>query len=122
MRITNYKVTSLPPVGQPNSTYYVKSPGDTVVSSYITDLAGNYFQVSNSVESEEVNEKLIGVIDGSNATFTTTFNFVVSKENVYINGLKQTKPEFYNTVGTNTIVFTDSPNAGEILEINYEKL
>lgn len=70
-------------------------------------------------------EELTGVKNGSNATFTTQFDFVPGTEEVRINGLTQENTDTqicYYTVGTHTIVFTDSPLSVDYLDIDYNKL
>lgn len=62
-----------------------------------------------------------GIIDGSNATFTTEFDFIPETLQVYINGLLQTVILHYNTSGTTTITFSDSPKTLDIIEVNYQK-
>jgi len=124
--IRDFKVNALPlPTGVPNSRYYVPNGNGTDVDEYITDLNGNYRKVNpvgSGISLEEVNETLVGIINNSNATFTTSFNFEPSSTNVYINGIRQQKPTHYNTVGNTTIIFTDSPLIGDLLEINYIKI
>jgi hypothetical protein len=123
--IADYKVNTLPINGVPNARYYVPNGNGTDIDEYLTDKDGNYRKVSPVVVIggyEEINEVLIGVVNNSNVTFTTSFNFDPSTTIVFINGIKQKKPVHYNTVGTNTVVFTDSPLVGELLEINYVKL
>ena len=121
--IEDYKVDVLPVKGVPNARYYVPNGNGSDVDEYITDLVGNFRKVNPivSVDYEEITEQLIGVINDSNATFTTTFPFQPDTEIVFINGIKQKKPIHYNTVGNNTVIFSDSPLVGEILEINYVK-
>lgn len=123
--IKDYKVLNLPSKGQPNSRYYVPNGNGTDVDEYITDVYGNFRKVNpmgSGILLEEVNEALSGVIDNSNATFITSFNFEPSSTNVYINGIRQKKPTHYNTIGNNTVIFIDSPLVGDILEINYVKI
>lgn len=64
----------------------------------------------------------IGVIDGSNATFTTPFDFVAGKVEVFLNGLLQKLVTHYQTIGTNQIQFNDSPQIGDQILINQIKL
>jgi hypothetical protein len=68
------------------------------------------------------NENLIGVIDGSNATFTTTDNFIQGSEEVKINGLTQRPTRDYTITPPNTIQFTSSPEPNDQLFISYNKL
>jgi hypothetical protein len=51
------------------------------------------------------NETPSGTVDGSNATFTSQYNFVPESVEVFINGLKQ-KPiiHYINFMGTQTII------------------
>lgn len=123
--IKDYKVTELPSKGQPNSRYYVPNGNGTDVDEYVTDKEGNYHKVNPVVtvttSYEEVNEPLIGTINNSNPIFSTSFNFDPDTTIVFINGVKQKKPEHYNTIGSSIIVFSDSPEVGDILEINYVK-
>lgn len=65
-------------------------------------------------------EPAIGIINGSNATFTTTFNF--SQIAIFINGLLQKLVTHYQTVGNNTIIFNESPQTGDIILFNIIKL
>lgn len=68
-----------------------------------------------------VGEVPTGLVNGSNATFTTAFAFIPESVEVKINGLTQKKVTHYNTSGTTTILFTDSPTTGEIILVNYIK-
>ncbi len=123
--IRDFKVNTLPLIGVPNSRYYLKvAPGDKYIE-YLTDNLGNFLSPTLPVTPtvyEEVNEELIGVINGINNSFTTSFNFDPDTTIVFINGVKQKKPLHYNTVGFNTVTFSDSPLVGDILEINYVKI
>jgi hypothetical protein len=67
------------------------------------------------------NETPSGTLDGSNATFTTEFNFVPASVEAFINGLKQKPIVHYITMGTQTIIFTDSPQTVDQILINYQK-
>lgn len=67
------------------------------------------------------NETPSGVINNSNATFLTAFDFIPGKVLVYINGLKQEPVTHYQTSGTKTIMFSDSPLVGEKISVDYIK-
>lgn len=62
-----------------------------------------------------------GTVDGSNATFITAFEFVPESVDVFINGLKQKKVLHFNTSGTQTIIFSESPLPGDQILVNYLK-
>lgn len=68
------------------------------------------------------NEVPSGSINGSNATFTSAYDFIIDTLEVFLNGVKLTKLSDYNTSGTNTISLYTSPLTGELLNINYIKL
>lgn len=74
--------------------------------------------VSGELVTNEVPE---GLIDGSNATFTTEFEFVPESISITINGLEQKSPENYITSGTQTIIFSSSPETGDQILIDYIK-
>lgn len=63
-----------------------------------------------------------GAIDGSNATFTSQFDFIISSLQVFLNGIRLKQTNDYTTSGTNTILLNTSPTTGEIILINYLKL
>ena len=62
-----------------------------------------------------------GVIDGSNATFTTAFDFVPESVDVS-DGVRLKVIEDYQTTGNRTIILNQSPLAGENILIDYIKL
>lgn len=66
------------------------------------------------------NENLIGLKNGVNSTFTTTFQLIPDTEEVFSNGIKLNKPDDYNISGQ-VITLTFSPVSGEQLTINYTK-
>lgn len=67
------------------------------------------------------NETPAGLIDGSNATFTTAFHFIPESVEVMVNGLYQKRIRDFNTTGNHTIILAISPGAGETLLVNYIK-
>lgn len=60
-----------------------------------------------------------GAVNGSNATFLTTFDFIPESVQVFVNGVFQKKTEDFNTSGTNTIILAVSPLTGEVILVNY---
>lgn len=64
-----------------------------------------------------------GLINGSNATFTSAFPFDPLSVEVFLNGLRQQVIADYNTVGNTQIIFLVSPESNtSSLLINYKKL
>lgn len=68
------------------------------------------------------NEVPSGVINGSNATFTTLYNFDPTSVMVTINGLRQKPTLHFQTSGNTTIILSDSPQVGDILLVDYQRI
>lgn len=66
-----------------------------------------------------LNETPSGVVNGSNATFVTAFNFLPGQIAIRINGLSQRPLVDFTTTGTTTILFTESPLVGDALQVDY---
>ncbi len=62
-----------------------------------------------------------GTIDGSNATFTTDYDFDPDTVQVFYNGLAQYNPTHYTTSGVTTITLNFSPASGDVLTVNYDR-
>jgi hypothetical protein len=76
---------------------------------------------ASGADSFVLNEVPTGLVNGSNVTFTTAFNFVPGSEQVFLNGIKLTLLQDYNTSGNNTITLYQSPLTGELIQVNYTK-
>jgi hypothetical protein len=87
-----------------------------------------YRQSLNNISSEDlgvlfINSEIpIGVINNSNAIFTSINPFVPESVELYINGLKQLPVDEYITTGGNTITLLTSPQTTDVLTINYIKI
>lgn len=100
-----------------------------IAASIVTDFQNYYTKAEiNALLSGDIdlsriveNEIPVGAVNSSNATFTTQFNFVPATVAITINGLEQTPTEHYATVGTNTILFSDSPQTGDHILVDYIK-
>jgi hypothetical protein len=68
------------------------------------------------------NERPAGVIDGSNATFTSAFDFVPESVRLLVNGLGRAPVDEFVTSGNRTIQLTFSPASGDNILIHYAKL
>ncbi len=68
-----------------------------------------------------VGEVPIGAIDGSNASFTTAYDFVPESVEVFWSGIRLNLVSEYVTVGTQTINLTQSPQIGEVITVNYQR-
>jgi hypothetical protein len=62
---------------------------------------------------------LVGLINGINNTYTTTFNINPDKLHVFVNGIKQKIVDDYTIPHIRTINFNVSPEIGDKLEIYY---
>ena len=63
-----------------------------------------------------VGETPAGVINGSNATFTTSQPFQSGTTAVYLNGLRE---DFYSESGNSTVILGAPPTVGDKLRIDY---
>ena len=87
-----------------NGALPLEPPGTTIV---------------NTISQVVRNEPATGLVNGSNATFTTAFAFAPETVEVTVNGVGQRRFVDYNTVGNNTIIFTSSPRVGDFIEVDY---
>lgn len=97
------------------------STGDvdiTTIPQYITVQVGA--TVTTSGGSFVIGEIPSGAVNGSNATFTTSQNFVPESVQVFINGVSQTNAVDYTTSGTTTITLNVSPVSGDYIRVNYK--
>lgn len=62
-----------------------------------------------------------GAINGSNATFATTYNFIPGTVEVRLNGITLKLTDDYTTSGTQTINMVSSPVTGDKITTNYIK-
>ena len=68
-----------------------------------------------------VGETPSGLVNNSNATYTTAFAFVPESVELFINGLRHKRILDFTTSGTTTVMLTDSPLTGDLLQLNYER-
>lgn len=66
---------------------------------------------------------ITGNRNGSNKTFTLSNNFVPGTTKVYLNGIRYTPGGSYDYTenGTNQIVFTNAPDPGDLIVVDYIK-
>jgi hypothetical protein len=86
-----------------------------------TEWDNAYLYVSGQRTDYDYN--IIGVKDGINNIFVTTNNFVAGSTKIYRNGLRMTRGVGYdyNETGANQITFTQAPDSGDLLIIDYIK-
>jgi hypothetical protein len=68
-----------------------------------------------------VGETPVGIINNSNAIFTTLNNFQPESVELIVNGTIQTYGVDYYTTGSNTININISPVIGDIIRVNYKQ-
>ena len=89
----------------------------TTIPQYITVQVGA--TVTTSSGSFVIGETPSGLVNGSNATYTTAQNFVAESVQVFINGVFQTNGVDYTTSGSTTITMNVSPVSGDYIRVNY---
>jgi hypothetical protein len=64
-----------------------------------------------------------GIKDSVNKTFVLSANFMMGTTKVYINGLRLTPGAGYDYVeaSTNQIIFTNAPDLGDLIVVDYIK-
>ena len=74
----------------------------------------------------EVNNVLIGTINGINVTFQTPYKFIPGSISVYVNGLKMMPGignDFVEDNSTNDkVILASAPLSGDILLADYRRL
>ena len=80
-----------------------------------------YLPPFSSSASFVFGETPAGLVNGSNATYTTAFNFVPGSVIPSINGLEQKLGTHFITMGNNQIIFNDSPTTGDTITVTYIK-
>lgn len=79
--------------------------------------------VSGDIANSVVDEQMTGVVNNSNTTFTSSFNFESNTTHVYYNGIRQRKglSNDYTESGNNTIIFNVAPKKG-VVTMDYKKV
>lgn len=62
-----------------------------------------------------------GLINGSNATYTSAFLFIPETLRVHVNGIRLKPGDEYVSTGMNTITMSVSPEVNDIILIDYKK-
>lgn len=102
------------------ATVYVPSPVKTI-RVRVPGPKGDKGADGVGADASVIGETPSGAINGSNAIFTTAFEFIPESVAVYVNGLNQKRIAEFNTSGTTQITLTESPGVGEIVLVNYLK-
>lgn len=89
------------------SSIVIEQQGSTVIQSGAGDLV--------------YGEVLTGVLDGFNATFTTTHSFIPGKLRPQISGVDLTIVDDFQTIGSTTVQFVTAPHVGEKVTADYTK-
>jgi hypothetical protein len=102
---TTYQFTTAPSVGM------------TIVVDYIKDTAGATF-----ANLFVYNEVPTGLIDGINANYTTAFDYIANKIEIYLDGMRMQRGVDWVETGSDTFQFTTPPAVSQILLVDYLKL
>jgi hypothetical protein len=103
-----------------NTVIFTQSPetGDIIRLTYVKDSSSSFGPGTGSLV---VNEIPTGAVNGSNTTFTASNNFVAGSIAATINGLEQIPGIDFTTSGSDTVIFTQSPETGDIIRLTYVK-
>ena len=85
-------------------------------------VAGTDYLLPNSLYTD-YDSTVSGLRNSINKVFTTSFSFVSGSTKVYVNGLRYTPGASYDyqETGSNQITFTNAPDSGDLLIIEYTK-
>lgn len=108
---------SVPNVTAEPQNVAVNVQPNEVSLNVLTGATINNYGTANIVVGEIPN----GTINGSNATFTTDYDFTPESVLVFRNGLAQYNPTHYTTSGTTTISLNFSPIVGDVITVNYTR-
>jgi hypothetical protein len=99
---------------------FTQSPetGDIIRLTYVKDGSNSFGPGTSTLV---VNEIPAGAVNGSNTTFTASNNFMPASVAATINGLEQIPGIDFTTSGSSTIIFTQSPETGDIIRLTYIK-
>lgn len=93
------------------------------VNDSVDDTIDEDHDPETLVESDFIiGETPAGLVNGSNATYTSANDFIPETVEVFLNGVRQTLLGDYTTSGNTTILFVTSPGTGEVIRINYIKV
>ena len=94
---------------------------ETTSRVYVMRQATRTVFVQSGDSLRVINEAVTGTINGSNATFTTAFDFIPESIEIKVNGIMQKLSDDYTTSGAHTIQFVSSPVSGDKILISYTK-
>ena len=110
------------------------TPAITISTTVTGILKGNGTSISAAVLgtdyinstnlTTDYDSAITGSRNSSNTTFTLSSNFVSGTTKVFVNGLRYTRGAGYDYTesSTNQIIFTNPPDSGDLLIVEYIKL
>ncbi len=72
-----------------------------------------------SRSTEVYGEVPAGVVNGVNATFSTSFSFRANTERLYLNGVRQKRVSDYTVSPPSTVIFVLPPRTNDHILIDY---
>ena len=110
------------------------TPAITISTTITGILKGNGTSISAAVSgtdyinstnlTTDYDSAITGSRNSTNTTFTLSSNFVSGTTKVFVNGLRYTRGAGYDYTesSTNQIIFTNPPDSGDLLIVEYIKL
>jgi hypothetical protein len=92
--------------------------GTVLLADY--EVASSTFDIG--VNNFITNEVPAGLVNSSNAAFTTASSFIAGTLQVYINGVKQLRTTHYSETvpASGTFAMSDAPITGDVIEVAYQ--
>ena len=63
-----------------------------------------------------------GAINGVNKSYTTAFSYATGQLGVYLNGVRQRRPDDYTETSATAFQLVSAPLTGDLLSVDYIKL
>lgn len=113
LKLNQLTATSLAGTG----TRFVVADGSGVLSAVSTSATISADLVT------DYDPSITGTRNSVNKVFTLTQNFVAGSTRVFVNGIRYTRGASYDYVetGTNQITFTNAPDSGDLIVVDYVK-
>lgn len=98
-----------------------------MTGSGTTGAAPQWSVISGSIISDgfqiDYDSNVSGLRNSSNKVFTVSVNFVSGSTRVFVNGLRYTNGASYDytETGANQITFTNAPDSGDLIIVEYIK-
>jgi hypothetical protein len=108
LTLVSFTAAKTAPISKHNKPLTWKTPMREMAALDTTMMTSHYI----------VGEKPSGSVNGTNKVFTVAHAPLTGKDQVYLNGILQTRGSDY-TISSSTITFTTAPATGDVIRVIY---